>query len=194
MIVELGLFALAWLVAIYLINSLLSRKLISLNLKLVFLYCSTVALLGVSAEILIGNIYQILFDKPLWNYTVYPVHDSYTSKFAPILWAIYGFQIYLLSEFLSKIKVNSKVMITAIFCIEAIIIEALVNLSFLVVFGKFVYYYFPSDLWHLTSIQTLPLYLAAGYVIPATIEKFKRDPIFFTLMSGAFTIILVFLA
>ena len=194
MIVYFSLFAIVWFIAVYLINSLLSSKLRRINLKSAILYGTTVAMLGVIAEVIIGNVYHLIFDKPLWNYTVYPVHMSYTSKFAPVLWAIYGFQMYLLSDFLSSQRVTSKFKLTVIFCIEAIVIEALVNLTFLGVFGRYVYYYFPSDLWHLTSFQTLPFYLAAGFVIPNTIEIFKRAPVIFSIISASFALFIVFLA
>ena len=190
--VHLCLFAIVWFIAVYLFNSLLSRKFRKIDLKSAVLYCTTVAMLGVIAELIIGNVYYLIFHEPLWNYTIFPVHMSYTSMYAPVLWAIYGFQIYLLSDIIGSKNISSKLQLTVIFCIEAIIVEALVNLTFLGVFGKYVYYYFPSDLWHLTSVQTLPFYLAAGFVIPTTIEVFKRAPVIFSVISISCALAIVF--
>jgi hypothetical protein len=81
-----------------------------------------------------------------------------------------------------------------LFCVEAVIIEALVNLTFKLSFGQFIFYYYPSDLWHLTSLQTLPFYLLGGYVIAYSIKMFSAHSRYFAAMSAALACTLVFLA
>ena len=181
LLIFLIIFAAAWAVVIYLANSLLAGKLLRPELKTAIFYSATVALLGVIAEISIGTFYHFLFGKPLWNYTVYPAFNAYTSEYAPILWAVYGFQIYLLHEYLVNKNITSRLLMPLIFCIEAIVLELLINFTFLAVFGKFVYYYYPGDLWHFTSVQTLPFYVGAGIVIPMALKRFGKKPIFCTI-------------
>lgn len=167
-------FALALTLTVYLLNSLVAKKFKSINPKEAFLYITTVAMLGVIAEVVIGNLYFTLFGSPLWNYTVLPLHDAYTSLYAPFLWGIYGFQIYLIHDTFESKGITSLAFLIPFICIEAILFEAIVNLSFLVIFEQFLYYYYPSDLFHLTSVQTLPFYLLAGFVITGVLNYMRK--------------------
>ena len=38
------------------------------------------------------------------------------------------------------------------------------------------YYYLPSDLWHITSLQALPFYLLAGYITVVALKYANRTP------------------
>ncbi len=105
-----------------------------------------------------------------------------------------GFHIYLLHDTLKRKHVTSTNKLALIFCAEAIALEALVNLTFLAAFGGFIYYYLPSDLWHITSLQTLPFYLAAGYIAVTMLVKFKHDKTLFTVMDASLVTVLVFLS
>lgn len=191
--IQLTLFAVAWAIGIYGINCLIARGFKPINPKQAILHIVAMAMLGLVGEVTIGSLYTYLFHKPLWNYTVLPIHNAYTSQYAMFLWGIYGFHLYLLHGTLKKRKISSIHQLAFIFCLEAILIEACVNITFRLSFGRYIYYYFPSDLWHFTSVQTLPFYLAAGYVIIMTFRKFEMDSSFYSLMSAAFVFVLAFL-
>lgn len=192
-IVQLVFFAAAWAVGIYLVDCLLTRQIKHVQLKPALLYVSTMGMLGVIGEVSIGSFYNFLFGTPLWNYTVLPIHHAYTSQYALFLWGIYGLHLYLLHGSSKKGKPKSITWHALTFCIEAIAIEALVNLTFKLSFGRYIYYYFPSDLWHLTSVQTLPFYLAAGFIIFYAIRSFKADIKFYTAMCTSIAFVFVFL-
>lgn len=98
-----------------------------------------------------------------------------------------GFHLYLIHDTLEKMKITSINILALSFCIEAIMLEILFNLSFVIMYKKFVYYYLPNDLWHLSSFQALPLYLIAGYISMFTLKRFivapKKYSVIFILMT-----------
>jgi hypothetical protein len=190
---QLILFAGIWAIGIYTLNCLLAREIKQVNFIQAALHILTMAMIGLLGEIFVGSVYQFLFDKPLWNYTTFPIHDSYTSQYAIILWGIYGLHLYLLHGTLKKKKIENVHKLALVFCLEAIVIELLVNITYKLSFGDYIYYYFPSDLWHYTSIQALPFYYLGGYVIIHTFKRFETDAKFFSLMSLGVIVTLAFL-
>jgi hypothetical protein len=192
-LLSLAIFAVCWLLGIYLINCLIAREVKRVDTQQALLHFATMAMIGLVGEICVGSFYHFLFHRPLWNYTIYPIHHAYTSRFALFLWGIYGFHLYLLHGTLKRKKVSSLNHLALIFCLEAIIIEASVNVTYKLSFHKYIYYYFPGDLWHLTSVQTLPFYLIAGYIVVRTFRKFEQDIQFFTMFSIGMVWVLAFL-
>lgn len=190
---SLTTFAMAWAVGIYVVNCLIARRVIRVDIKEAALHIAAMAMLGVIGEVAIGSFYKLLFHSMLWHYTVLPVHGGYTSEYALFLWGIYGFHLYLLHGTLRN-KLKSLNAMALLFCFEAIIIELLVNLTFVLSFGQFIFYYNPTDLWHFTSIQTLPFYLAAGYIVLITFREFELDKKFFIPMSMAIACVIAFAA
>ncbi len=171
---SLILFALSWLVIIYVGNCMLAGKVIVPNWSEMSLYITTMAALGLIGEIIFDSVYQAVFNAPLWVYHVLPIHDSYTSIYSVFLWGMIGLHIYLLKDLLKRKKLTSALAFSTIFMVEAIVIETLVNLSFLWLFDDYIYYYLPADLWHLASLQTLPLYLFAGFITYITLRTARR--------------------
>ena len=190
---KLVLYALFWIVIVYGFSSLVARKFKKINLKVALLYMATLAMLGVFGEVLIGSVYKYFFGHPFWLYTVLPVHHGYTSKYALFLWGIYGFCMYLLHDHTRGRNIKLTKYLPLMFMASAIIFEALVNLTFLVFFGKYIFYYFPSDLWHLTSVQVLPFYLLGGFILNESLKKARADPIYFTVAATALASVFVFL-
>jgi len=190
---QLTLFCLIWITGLYVFNSLVAREFKKISLKPVFLYISTLAMLGVYGETIFGNVYNYLLGHLLWQYTIFPIHHGYTSRFALVLWGMYGFHLYLMHDSLGKRNIKSAKHLSLIFCVEAIIIEALVNLTYRATFGKYIFYYFPADLWHLTSIEVLPVYVVGGFAINEALKRTKPEPIFFGLAATMLAFVLIFL-
>ncbi len=189
---QLLIFALAWAVGIYAVNCLIAREIKRISPAQAFMHAAAMALIGLAGEVTVGTLYHALFSKPLWAYTILPIHHSYTSRYALFLWGVYGFHLYLLHGTLAKSRPRSIHRIALLFSIEAVVIEALVNISYKLSFNNYIYYYFPNDLWHLTSLQTLPFYLGAGYIIAAAFRRFESDPRFFACMCAALACLLAF--
>lgn len=187
------IFAACWAVGIYLVNCLIARKVKRVNIKQALLHFLAMAMIGLIGEICVGTVYRHFTGETLWRYTVYPIHNAYTSQYALFLWGIYGFHLYLLHGTLRLKNIRSINHLAFLFCLEAVVIEAAVNITYKLSFGNYIYYYFPSDLWHLTSIQTLPFYLIAGYVIVKVFRRFELRPQLFGAMSMVVVTTLVLL-
>jgi hypothetical protein len=192
-LIQLALFALIWIISIYVINCLIAKEFKKINILQAILHVTAMAMNGVIAEVIIGNTYHFVFHRALWQYTVYPVHYGYTSKYAPFLWGLYGFHLYLLHGTVDRAKRVSVHRLALLFCLEAIIIEGIVNLTFKLGFGHFIYYYLPSDLWHFTSFQTLPFYLLGGYVVLETFKNSELNPKFYIFVSTSVLFVIAYL-
>lgn len=191
---KLIIFGIVWLAIAYLVNCLIARRFIKFDLKMALLYFSTVALIGVFGEIFLDATYNHFVGRPLWYYNILPVQGGYTSSFAIVTWGILGFYLYLMHDTLaSKWSITKTKHLALIFSIEALVIEALVTLSAKLIFGVYLYYYLPSDLWHVTSVQNIPFYFICGIAILKTIKRFRKDPYFFSAMSFCLIYVLIFL-
>ncbi len=158
----LSLFSISWILIIILFNLLIARGGLSFKLDRAFLYVITMASIGVAGELLFDSIYNLVFKRPLWQYRLYPIHQGYTSIYSVYLWGSIGLFLYLFHDTLRKKRVTSTLVLVLLFCIDAIVFEVLVNLSYKAIFKNFLFYYLPNDLWHITTVQVIPLYLLAG--------------------------------
>ena len=190
--ISLFLFSVLLIVSVYLVNSIIVHSFKKVQLSRALLYVSTVAMIGVFGEIFVDTIYAHLFHTPLWRYNILPVHHGYTSKYAIVLWGTYGFYLYLLHDSLEKWSISKQRHLALIFGVEALVLESLVELGSKALLGKYVYYYYPSGLWHISAFQNFPFYFICGFLIVKTIKRFKADPFFFTFLSSWLTLMVVF--
>ncbi|MCA9328110.1 hypothetical protein KDA14_06285, partial [Candidatus Saccharibacteria bacterium] len=79
-----------------------------------------------------------------------------------------------------------------IFSLEALVLEAALTLSAVPILGSLMYYYYPADLWHVSSFQNIPFYFICGIVVLKTLKRFRKDPVFFSAMSASLLFVLVF--
>ncbi len=186
-------FVIGWFAIVYDATCLLRRSFVKIDIKLAALYVTFVAMFGPLGEIIVGTLYSALFGQPLWQYRILPVHNGYTSLFAPFVWGIGGFYLYMMHEIVRRHRSISNLKASLIHMTEMICVEFLINLSFLLIFGTYIFYYLPGDLWHIVSIQTLPFYIAAGFVITTAIKRLRKDPVFFSVMSTGILGVVVYL-
>jgi hypothetical protein len=177
---------------VYFGNCVFAKRLIRIEPKMAALYVSTLALIGIYGEIFVNKLYDVLFGHPLWTYRIEPIHGGLSSKYAFFLWGIYGLHIYLLHGALKGRRINSKKYMTYIFGFEGVAIEFITNSLFLIIFNRYLFYYPANDLWHITSLQGIPCYIAGGWVISKSLERFKQDPKFFIVMNLLLTSVIVF--
>jgi hypothetical protein len=190
---HLYLFALLWLGIMYLLNGVIAKKIKKVDIKMALLYFCTVAAIGVFGEIFLDSIYNYFVGNPLWEYKILPIHHAYTSMYAPVIWGIYGFHLYLLHDtFEKKWSFTKTRYLALVFSVEALLFEALLTTSSKFLLGDFMYYYFPGDLWHVSSFQNLPFYFICGVIIIQTMRRFKKYPVFFMLMCVFLTSVVVF--
>ena len=169
-------FSTAWLFVIYFTNCLTAHSFLPIKPAKLTVYISTMAALGLFGEIAFDTVYQVVFGRPLWLYHLFPIHGGFTSFYSLYLWGAVGAHLYFQHGILAKRSITSVHTFAGIFWIEAIFLEALVNLSYLAFSKDYIYYYLPSDLWHITSLQALPFYLLAGYITVVALKHANRLP------------------
>jgi len=189
---SLTLFGILWLGIIYGLNCLIARQFKRINVKTALLYFVAVGAIGLFGEIFLDTIYNFFVGTPLWRYNILPIHNAYTSAYAPIVWGIYGFHLYLLHGTFEKWSITRTRYLALILCFEALIIEAALTISAKFLLGDFMYYYYPGDLWHVTSLQNIPFYFICGAIIVQSMRRFKKDRLFFALMCAFLILVIVF--
>jgi len=190
---QLASFAILWIMIVYAFNSLLARRYKKPKLKRTVTYVFAVATIGVFGEIFLDAAYNHFVGNPLWEYRILPVHGGYTSSFALVTWGIYGFHLSLLHDTLRRHHIYSFYKLALIMSVEALFAEALLTLSAKLFLGEFLYYYFPGDLWHISSFQNIPFYFICALVVITTVRRFKVDPAFFACMCASFVTVLIFI-
>lgn len=166
----------------------------TIDWRLAGLYMSFMALGGPTGEIIVGTLYETVFGQPLWQYQFYPIHSGYTSYIAPIIWGLSGGILYISHELIFARKKYTTITKAAYTMIETILVELLINLSVLVLAGKLLFYYTPGDLWHVTSLQTLPFYFLLGLVVDKAMERFRNKPGLFSTLFLSITTVVVIVA
>lgn len=194
---RLILYGISIFLSVYLINSIIAGKFKKLRFKRIhvsraLLYISSVAMIGVLAEIFVDTIYVHWFHRPLWHYNFFPIHHGYTSQYSPVLWGTFGFYLYLMHHEYERWSTRQLINLSIVFSIEAIVIEGIADAISRPFLGKLIYYYNPSNLWHVTSLQGIPFYFLTGILIIQTIHWFKSSPHYFTFISAWVTSVTVF--
>ncbi|HVU75264.1 MAG TPA: hypothetical protein VHD38_00260 [Candidatus Paceibacterota bacterium] len=191
--VKLVYFSLLWIIALYFVNSLFAQKLKRIDARQAAAYISSVMLLGVFGEVLMDSFYALLFGRPLWVYHLLPIHYAYTSYYSLFIWGMYGFHLYLLHDTLHG-RIERTLPLAWLICAEALLLEIVFNATSLLVFGQYIFYYLPQDLWHLTSIQVIPVYLLAGVLVVRLVRSVRTDTWFFSAVHATLLFIFVFLS
>jgi hypothetical protein len=182
-------------VAIYVVNCVIYGRLKPINVKMAVLYFMTLALIGLYGEVILDTTYNFFVGRPLWYYQILPIVGGYTSSFALVTWGLYGFHLYLLHGSLAdRWSIYRKRHLVLIFSFEALILEALLTISAKIFLGRFLYYYLPSDLWHVSSFQNIPFYFVCGVATLATLKRFRADPLFFSFLAAPLLLVLLILA
>lgn len=195
MVTNLILFFLYLVAVIYFASLALSNSSTQIKIKEVYLYAGTLALLGCISEVAINSFCRAVFDSSLWTYQVTPVHQGDTSMFAFFQWSLYGYHLYYVRKKLQSFNFKHEAYIFAfVLSIDALLLEAFVNISSLFFLDTFIFYYLPGDLGHLTTVFVFPFYLLGGAILIETFKRFFQDPVFFGNLSFAVAFIFVFLA
>ncbi len=162
----------------YVLGSLAVRRFLTIDWYELLLIMAASFLVAVVSEVALGKLYYHLFGTPLWQYRVWPIHDGYTSALNVMIWPIYGYYWYLLSEVLRSRRIHFgrhwyKGILSGL---DGPVLEILANGFFLLLYGTFYFYYLPDDMRHFTSIQVVPLYMVMGICLSSLLEIMKRQP------------------
>jgi len=191
---NLILFFLYLVVIVNLAGFVLTDKSTQVNIKEVFMWSGTLALIGCISEVAINSFCRAVFDAPLWLYHVTPIHHGDTSVFAFFQWSLYGYHLYFVHKKLQSLQLNYEAAIFAlVLSVDAMLLEILTNISSNFLLDTFIFYYLPGDIGHLTSIYVAPVYLLGGIILNEFFRRFERDPLFFGNLGFSIAFIFVFL-
>ena len=158
-------FGIVFSVLIYLFNSLLVRKFIRIKLSRALIYMAVAGFVAPLGEVVINALTEYVFGVPVFLYHIAPIHHGYTSLVMMVLWPTYGFHLYCFHEVLAERgdSAFSDGIIAMIMGIDGIIMETIVNILSVLLFSANIFYYFPNDLWHVSSVAILPVYILIGF-------------------------------
>lgn len=175
--------------------SLYARTWLKAERKLL-LYIGATTMGGILGEIGIGNLGRLLFAKDLWQYTVAPVHDGYTTYMGLIIWPMYGFYLYFFQRALLTLGRDIRHMfglMGLIIAIDAMILETLANSFSLLFDSRYIFLYTYGDLLHFTSAQIFIPYLLCGSLGAALLHYLENSKIPPTIAAAACLLIAVLL-
>ncbi len=152
---------------LYGLHCLLAGRRLRLEPYGLALYMSASFLVMAIMEAALGHLHTQLFGWRLWEYHLLPNHRGYGSDLGPITWPWYGFHVYLLDQVLRarRLELGGPQWRGALTGLDGPLLEILGNGLFLLFFGGYVFYYFPGELGHLTSVKVIPHYALAGMVL-----------------------------
>lgn len=131
------------------------------------LFASLVLVTAILCEAIINPIYEYFTQHKLWEYRLLPIHHGNVSWLACLVWTCYGAHLYLFTQTLDRWLVSNPrpyLIKAGIIGVEAPLIwEVTGNIYFLLTLGEYYAYYLPNDVFHLTSLQVVPIYACCVY-------------------------------
>lgn len=144
------------------------------------LFASGVFCLAVLFEALVNPLYEGQFGRKLWEYRILPVHDANVSALAPVVWTAYGIHLYFLFSRMERLTWMSRHPLLhkgLLVGMEApFLFEVTGNLFFLMMAREFYAYYLPGEVFHLTSLQVIPVYMISmiiGLTLYSLLERLR---------------------
>ena len=166
------------IVVFYLLACASTRQWVRIDFYELALSMTIAFLVAIVCEVGLGQLYRFVTGEPLWQYRVWPIHDGFTSVLNFMIWPIYGYYSYLLGKVMhahrfSFIRRWHRGMLAGL---DGPLLEVLANGFFLSLYGSFYFYYLPDDLWHLTSVRVIPLYMLMGVALVFVLGYFQARP------------------
>ena len=163
---------------LYLLHSLLAGRLLRPDPYVLALHMSAAFLVMAIMEAGLGYLHTELFGWRLWEYHLLPNHRAYGSFLGPITWPWYGFHLCLFEEALARrgLEIHNVYWRGSVTGVDGPLLEILGNGLFVLIFGQYVFYYFPGDLGHVTSLAVMPHYALAGVVLAVVLRALGRAP------------------
>lgn len=155
------LFALTY----YVLLSVYFKRFLKIQWARLLFYVTAFSLFGVSGEVLVNNVWELLFQVPLWEYQLFPAHGGDISYFFVFIWGSLGYYRYLNDTYIHNFGSKNHLKPGLIMGAEAIVLELAYNGLFLLLFGSYIFYYLPANLGplsHLSCLEVIPFYFIVG--------------------------------
>lgn len=162
--------------ALYAIYCLLAGRILRIDPYTLLLNMAGAFLVMSIMEASLGYLHTEVFGWRLWEYHQLPNHRGYGTDLGPITWPWYGFHFYMFSQVLQyrRLEPRNNVLKGSVTGLDGPLLEIIGNGLFLLIFGQYVFYYFPGDLGHLTSLAVMPHYALAGVILVIVMESLKQ--------------------
>lgn len=160
--------------AYYILICLYAKKIVTIELRKLFFYITIFCLFGISGELLVNTVWELIFSVPLWEYRLFPAHNTSISYYFILIWGALGYYKYLNDSVVHRFNSNQFVLPGLIMGAEAVFLELFYNGLFLLLFGSYIFYYFPHNLGifsHLSCLQVIPFYFVVGIFTSALINQ-----------------------
>lgn len=192
-----AVFALLFPGVSFLINRRLCGGRLQLDLHQIALLAALTFLAAILCEATVNPLYTRVFGEKLWEYRLLPLHDRNVSALAVLAWTAYGVHLYFLTQSLDRrISPGPRRLLckAALIGAEAPLLwEVGGNGFFLLMLGEYYAYYLPGELFHLTSLRVVPIYMLCvllGLLLHERLHRHARD---WRIAGGCFAAGLVFL-
>lgn len=180
------LFGIVFCAFYYFLISIITGRLVPINVRKLIFYISIFCAFGIAGEIVVNTIWTILFGGPLWEYRLYPTTSGHISYFFPLVWGSLGYYKYINDTVWHQFHPEQRFIPGIIMGAEAIFLELIYNGLFLLLFGSYIFYYFPSNLGplsHLSCLEVLPFYFMVGLVLHSLIQRQNKIGYHYRLVS-----------
>lgn len=154
-----------------------AKRRIGFNFYEIALYMSATYLVMVILEAAIGALHADLFGWRLWEYHMNPNHDGYGTYIGFAMWPFYGLHIYWFKHVMERWPAYQSPWIIGLFtAVEGPAFEFMGNGIIYLLYGEYLFYYFPPDLFHLTTVKVMPHYALAGVCLGYIINAINHTP------------------
>ena len=173
-------FSMALIATSFAVNRRLCRNHLQIDWYRLALTASAVLLLATIAEALVDPLYAAVRGRALWEYRAYPLYHSHVSALAMLVWSAYGVHLYFTRQSLEQRlpqRWNNIYGKAFVIGFEApFVFEVSGNLIFLLLSRTYYAYYLPADVWHLTSVQVIPIYMVCAFTGLMALHVLERLP------------------
>lgn len=154
-------------------------------------------LAAILCEATVNPLYTRIFGEKLWEYRLLPLHDRNVSMLAVMIWSSYGAHLYFLNQTLDRLfEPGSRRLLykAGVIGMEAPLLwEVSGNGFFLLLLGEYYAYYLPGEVWHLTSLRVVPIYMLCVLLGLLLHERLRRHAQDWRIAGGCFAAGVAFL-
>lgn len=177
---QIILFSAVWVAVMLTIYFLLALRVKKVNRKEIFLHMGVIAMLGPICEVLINTFCRLVWGGPLWVYHFLPVHHGDTSIYSFFVWGMYGCHLYFMDKrFIHSTAAYRAVLFALILSVDAIILEFILNTTSIYFLHTYIFFYFPNDVHHLTTLAVVPFYFCGGLLTAEILKRTFNYPALF---------------
>lgn len=166
----------------FLLNRRVNGGKLNTDLRQIALLASLTFLAAIFCEATINPLYMHFVGEKLWEYRLLPLHDRNVSMMAVLIWTSYGVHLHFMNQSFDRWFVPGTQRLfykAGVIGLEAPLLwEVAGNSFFLLLLDEYYAYYLPGDVWHLTSLRVVPIYMLCvlpGLLVHERLRQYAHD-------------------